>query len=112
MNFTTMTFENLKFAHEKQKYNISHIDEEYDDFYNIMSNFMDFSNSLNGFSDSFSAKNISKTSLLKTYDKAKNIYYTYAVDESEKIRKIKDFFNELNNINIATYKNNAIRPIL
>ena len=33
-------------------------------------------------------------------------------EKYEKIRKIKDFFNELNNINIATYKNNAIRPIL
>jgi len=118
-----MTFEDLKLTHEKQKYNIPQTEdteyENYGDMFNMMGNFMDFSNYLNGLSgdlpNSFSYyKNYgrSKETLLKTYDKTKNLYNTYAVDESEKIRKIKDFFDELKNVNSATYSNNAIRPIL
>jgi hypothetical protein len=120
MSFTTMTFEDLKYTHENQKYNIPQTeDEDYGEFFNMMGNFMDFSNYLNSLSGDLSGdlsgyKNFdrSKATLLKTYDKTKSLYNTYAVDESEKIRKIKEFFDELNNINSATYRNNAIRPIL
>ena len=116
MSFTTMTFEDLKLTHEKQKYNIPQTeDEDYGEFFNMMGNFMDFSNYLNSLSGDLSGYkdfDRSKATLLKTYDKTKNLYNTYAVDESEKIRKIKEFFDELKNVNSATYRNNAIRPIL
>ena len=50
MSFTTMTFEDLKLTHEKQKYNIPQTeDEDYGEFFNMMGNFMDFSNYLNSF---------------------------------------------------------------
>ena len=121
MSFTTMTFEDLKLTHEKQKYNIPQTeDEDYGEFFIMMGNFMDFSNYLNSLSGSGLSGDLSgykdfgrsKAALLKTYDKTKNLYNTYAVDESEKIRKIKEFFDELKNVNSATYRNNAIRPIL
>ena len=115
-----MTFEDLKYTHENQKYNIPQTeDEDYGEFFNMMGNFMDFSNYLNSLSGDLSGDlsgykkfDRCKETLLKTYDKTKSLYNTYAVDESEKIRKIKEFFDELNNINSATYRNNAIRPIL
>jgi len=121
-----MTFEDLKLTHEKQKYNIPQTedeDEDYGDLFNMMGDFMDFSNYLNGLSSDlqydlpgtlsyYKDYGRCKETLLKTYDKTKNLYNTYAVDESEKIRKIKEFFDELKNVNSATYRNNAIRPIL
>lgn len=107
-----MTFEDLKLTHEKQKYNLPQTeDQDHGEFFNMMGNFMNFSNYLNSLSG-YKDFDRSKATLLKTYDKTKNLYNTYAVDESEKIRKIKEFFDELNNINSATYRNNAIRPIL
>ena len=109
-----MTFEDLKLTHEKQKYNIPQTEDDYGEFFNTMSDIMDFSNYLNPLNDLSGYKKFdtSKENLLKTYDKTKKLYNTYSVDESEKIRKIKEFFDELNNMNSATYTNNAIRPIL
>lgn len=116
MSFNKMDFKDLRDIHSLQKYNTNpdigtEDDYKYENMFDMMGNIMDlnnvFGNLLKG-----DLSDLSKDKLLKTYEETASIYKKQSIDEEERIRLIKEFFDEILLLNSRSYLNNEIRPIL
>lgn len=121
MSFPTMTFNDLKYTHSKQIYNNlpAANGEDNGPLFNMLSNIMDYSKFFNEFpryKNGIPEYEYSKYAFRRAsegIDKQVNRYISQSsMDEKERIRRIINFFDEVNFLNSRTYVNNDLRPIL
>jgi hypothetical protein len=116
MSFNTMSFKDLRDIHSLQIYNDNPEvgkEDQFDDAYDMMANIMEFKKDLKKwFSDLFKKDYLSSDIIFKKYEEATALYNKGIITETERVSRIKGFFEEISNLESKSYRDSSLRPIL
>jgi hypothetical protein len=116
MSFNTMSFKDLRDIHSLQIYNDNPEvgkEDQFDDAYDMMANIMEFKKDLKKwFSDLFKKDYLTSDIIFKKYEEATALYNKGIITETERVSRIKGFFEEISNLESKSYRDSSLRPIL